>query len=337
MAATQSQRKVLILGLVAGALALAYALGLVFSPTNVQKRRAETPLLPEFKPEAVARIEASGAGGQVRLSRADKERWNVLIADSAYPASSERVQSFFDHLSSLRRSRVVSANPESWKSFGVGDDAASRLRLADASDKTVVGLIVGNEEEGGRGSFVRLEGGNEVLLLNKSLGFYLDSQPSFWSHLRFFPAELTGADITRISVRADLTFSDQTRRRVAYTLIQSKEGNLGWKVVEPAGSKEMALDDKEVDRMATTLAGFEGSEFVTAPAETGLSAPSVDVLFSTADNKDYRILIGAAAGDDQYYAKLDGGPYLYLTQEWRVKMISQPLEDLAAQTETVTK
>ncbi len=41
MAVVQFKNKVLILGLVAGALAVAYALGLVFSPTNVQRRRSE--------------------------------------------------------------------------------------------------------------------------------------------------------------------------------------------------------------------------------------------------------------------------------------------------------
>ena len=41
MAVVQFKNKVLILGLIAGALAAAYALGLVFSPTNVQKRRSE--------------------------------------------------------------------------------------------------------------------------------------------------------------------------------------------------------------------------------------------------------------------------------------------------------
>jgi hypothetical protein len=337
MAAMQLQRKVLILGLIAGALALAYALGLVFSPTNVQKRRSEAPLLPAFKPESVANILVDGAeGSSARLAKSDKG-WSVLIAGAGYPASAERIQSFFDHLQSLRRSRVVSANPETWKSFGVGDDARTRIRLADAADQTIVSLIVGSSEEGERGSFVRLEAANEVLLLNKSLNFYLDAASSFWSHLRFFTAELQGADIMRISVRAGLAFADKTERRLAYTLIRTQEGGLSWKVVEPAARQSLELENTEVDRVATTLAGFEGAEFIPGPAAAGLASPAAEILFSTTDNKDYRILIGNRSGEDLFYAKVDGGNYVYLAQEWRVKQVTQPLEQLSSQKETVSK
>jgi hypothetical protein len=92
----------------------------------------------------------------------------------------------------------------------------------------------------------------------------------------------------------------------------------------------LALDNKEVDRVANALAGFEGSEFVTSAssADSGLSAPSAEVLFSTVKNQDYRILIGRRSGENQYYAKLDGGSYLYLSPEWRLKQILKLLPEL---------
>jgi len=83
--------------------------------------------------------------------------------------------------------------------------------------------------------------------------------------------------------------------------------------------------------VANALAGFEGSEFVTSgsAADSGLSAPSAEVLFSTVKNQDYRILVGKRSGENQYYAKLDGGAYLYLSPEWRLKQILKPLAELA--------
>src|SRR4030042_1836023 len=104
MAGVQFKNKVLILGLIAGALAAAYALGLVFSPTNVQKRRSELPLLPGFKSEAVGRIEVSSEqGSTIQVDRAG-QGWNVLIAGSPFPASGERVGWFLDRMAGLRRS-----------------------------------------------------------------------------------------------------------------------------------------------------------------------------------------------------------------------------------------
>jgi hypothetical protein len=331
MAAVQFKNKVLILSVVAGVLAVAYALGLVFSPTNVQRRRSEVPVFAALKSDAVKKIEVSGAEGAVQLVRGDKG-WSVLLGGSPYPASEERVKSFFDSLTGLQRTRVVSTSPDSWKSFDVAEEARTRIRLLDASDKPLVNLLVGRAEEAERGSFVRLEGTNEVLLTNKSLGFYLEAQPNYWSYLKFFGDELSGDKVMRISVRADLAFADGSSRRLAYTLIQKEAAGRKWQVVEPAADRAMALDNKEVDRMATTLAGFEGSEFVPGSVDSGLGSPAAEILFSTVDNKDYRILIGKRSGQDQYYAKVDGGSYVYLAPEWRVKMATQPLEDLREKT-----
>jgi hypothetical protein len=328
MAVVQFKNKVLILGLVAGALAAAYALGLVFSPTNVQKRRSAQALLPGFKAEAVARIEVSSRqGGAIRV---DREDWQVQIAGLPFPASAERVGWFLDSVAGLARTRLVSANPESWASFGVGEDAPNRIRLADAAGKSLVSLIVGNSEPGERGSFARLEGSNEVLLLSKSLSNYLDGSLSYWSHLKFFPGDLSGGSIMRISVRASLDFPDGTPRRLAYTLIRSSEAGRKWQVVEPAARRGAALDDKAVDRLAGTLADFEGNEFVPGGPASGLQSPAAEILFSTENNRDYRILVGSRSGEDQYFAKVDGGDYLYLIPEWRVRTATQPLEEMQA-------
>ncbi len=329
MTVMQFKNKVLVLGLIAGALAAAYALGLVFSPTNVQKRRSEQPLLPGFKKEAVAKIEVANEKGPIKVERADKS-WRVLIGGSPFPASEERVGWFLDSMAGLRRSRLVSTRPESWASFGVTDQAKTRIRLSDAAGKGLVDLIVGNSEPGERGSFARLEGSNDVLLLSRSLSNYLDGSLSYWSHLKLFPAELAGSSIMRISVRASLSFPDGTQRKLAYTMIRSTEAGRKWQVVEPATQRSAALDDKAVDRMAGTLAGFEGNEFVPGTPATGLESPSAEVLFSTENNRDYRILIGSRSGEDQYYAKVDGGEYLYLIPEWRVRTATQPLEEMQA-------
>jgi hypothetical protein len=329
MTRLQFKNKVLVLGLVAGALAAAYALGLVFSPTNVQKRRSEQPLLPGFKKEAVAKIEVSGDKGTIQVERTDKD-WRVLIGGSPFPASEQRVGWFLDSVAGLRRTRLVSTNPESWASFGVADQAKTRIRLYDAAGKSLVDLIVGNSEPGQRGSFARLEGSGEVVQLCRTLSNYLDGSLSYWSHLKFFPDELTGGGIMRISVRASLSFSDGTQRKLAYTLIRSTEAGRKWQVVEPAAQRSAVLEDKAVDNLANTLADFEGNDFVPGSPPTGLEAPSAEILFSTENNKDYRILIGSRSGEDQYFAKVDGGQYLYLIPEWRVRSATQPLEEMQA-------
>jgi len=329
MTGMQFKNKVLVLGLIAGALAAAYALGLVFSPANVQKRRSEQPLLPGFKKEAVAKIEVASDKGTIQVERADKS-WRLLIGGAPFPASEERVGWFLDSMAGLRRSRLVSANPESWTSFGVTDQAKTRIRLSDAAGKSLVDLIVGNSEPGERGSFARLGGSNDVLLLSRSLSNYLDGSLSYWSHLKFFPAELAGGGIMRISVRASLSLSDGTQRKLAYTLIRGTEAGRKWQVVEPAAQRSAVLDDKAVDKLAGTLADFEGNEFVPGSPATGLESSLLKDPATTENNRDYRILIGSRSGEDQYFAKVDGGEYLYLIPEWRVRTATEPLEEMQA-------
>jgi hypothetical protein len=323
----QFKNKVLVLGLIAGALAAAYALGLVFSPTNVQKRRSQLSLFPGFKSEAVASIEVSSQNGTIQVQRQDKG-WTVLIGGSPFPASGERVGWFLDSMAGLRRSRLVSSNPDSWTTFGVGEQSPTRIRLADASGSSLGSLIVGQSEPGERGSFARLEGSNEVLLLSRGLSNYLDGSLSYWSHLKFFPEELAAGAIMRISVRAALSFADGTQRKLAYTLIRGSQGGRKWQVVEPAAQRSTALEDAAVDRLAGTLADFEGNEFVPGRPPTGLEAPAAEILFSTENNRDYRILVGGRSGEDQYFAKVDGGEYVYLIPEWRVRTATQPLEEM---------
>jgi hypothetical protein len=328
MAGVQFKNKVLILSLVAGALAVAYALGLAFSPTNVQRRHAEVPLLPAFKAEAVNKIQVANAeGATIEILRGEKS-WSVLIGGTPHPASQERIGWFLDTLAGLRRSRLVSSNPGSWASFGVTEEARTRIRLFDSGGKSLASLIVGQSEAGERGNFVRLEGSNETVLLNKSLATYVSGSQSYWSHLKFFRDGLSGGSIMRVSVRAALSFADGSSRKLSYTLLRGSEAGRKWRVVEP--SRGITLDDKKVDRLATTLADFEGNEFVTGNVTTGLVSPSAEILFSTEDNKDYRILIGGRSGEDQYFAKVDGGDYLYLIPEWRVQAVTQPLEELQA-------
>ncbi len=100
--------------------------------------------------------------------------------------------------------------------------------------------------------------------------------------------------------------------------------------MEPAARRGATLDDKAVDRLAGTLADFEGNEFVPGSPASGLESPSAEILFSTENNRDYRILVGGRSGEDQYFAKVDGGDYLYLIPEWRVRTATQPLEEMQA-------
>ncbi|UCF98781.1 MAG: DUF4340 domain-containing protein [Spirochaetaceae bacterium] len=321
------QRKVLILGICIAVLAAAYVLGLVFSPARVGQREAEAPLLAGFDRllrDRVAEIRISSEEGSLRLQK-QQDAWVLPGSDRNYPASASLIGTFLDFLSDVARARVVTDNPDAWKEFEVHSEALSRIQLLDASGGELSEIIIGKTAAGGGVNYLRLGDSNEVVLSNRSFDYYLNVEEKFWAHLRIFPEDLEG--IMRISVDSSLQFDPQSPASIQYTLVLSSEQPAVWKLVDrPEGE----LDNGKVDLLASNLANLEGTEFAygVSPAESGLTDPSARILISTVDNRDYRLLVGEEAGDDQYYATLDNGTFIYKVSEWRLKGVIKGIEEL---------
>ncbi len=321
MAVLSFRRKVLILGAIIAVLAAAYVLGLVFSPARMGRREAETPLLPDLnrnQRDLVAAVELSGEEGSLKLVK-NEESWVLPGGAREYPASRSRIDAFFNFLAETKSTRVVTDNPQAWPDFGVGDEARRRIRLFDGAGNILTDIIVGKAAAGGGADYVRLGDGNDVVLSNRSFDYYLNVEDKFWSYLRIFPEDLEGQSLMRISV--------DSPGPLHYTLVLDAEQRNLWRV---AGQPQLPLDNAEVDLLANNLADLEGTEFAAAVdrAEAGLTDPAARILLSTQDDKDFRLLIGGAAGEDQLYVALEDGPYIYKVSEWRLKGILKPVDDL---------
>jgi hypothetical protein len=334
MAMSTFQRRVLILGVCIAVLAGTYVLGFVFSPARVGRREAEAPLIAGFERrqrERVAEIRIqTGEGDRTLVKKGDS--WILPGAEQEYPASVTRIDALLDFIADLARKRVVTGNPEAWEEFQVDSEAGNRILLLDAAGDELTEIIVGKSAAGGEDNYVRLGGTNETILTNRSFGYYLNVEERFWAYLRILPEDLDGESIMRITVDSSLRFgsADRDSDTPRYTLVLSSGQPAVWTI---AGRPEVELDNGKVDLMADNLADLEGSEFAhgVGAEESGLSAPAARILFSTVDGKDYRLLIGGEAGDEQYYAALEDGKYVYKVAQWRVKAILKNIEDLRAE------
>jgi hypothetical protein len=334
MGMSSFQRKVLILGVCIAVLAGTYILGLVFSPARVGRREAEAPLIAGFTRQqrdrvAEIRIRAD-AGERILLKREDS--WILPGGEREYPASATRVDALLDFLTDLARTRVITNNPDAWEEFQVDTEASKRIRLLDSAGDVLTEIIVGKTAVGSEDNYVRLEGSNEVVLTNRSFDYYLNVEERFWAYLRIFPEDLEGQSIMRITVDSSLHFgsADQGSEPLDYTLVLSSEQPAVWTIAERSG---VELDNSKVDLLANNLADLEGSEFAhgAGDEETGLASPAARILLSTLDGRDFRLMIGGDAGDDQYYAALENGDFVYKVSQWRVKSILKDIEDLRAE------
>lgn len=329
MAALSFRSKILVLGAAIAVLAAVYVLGLVFSPARMGRREAETPLLPGFnrdQRDLVAAIELATAEGNLRLLNS-RESWVLPGGSREYPASQSRIDAFFDFLSETKRARVVTDNPEAWAEFEVSGDAPQRIRLLDGEGNILTEIIIGKSATGGGDDYVRLGDSNEVVLSNRSFDYYLNVEDKFWSYLRIFPEDLEGQDLMRISIDSEVLFTDGTPGSLNYTLVLDAEQQNLWRV---ANRPQLTLDNGEVDLLANNLADLDGTEFAAAVdrAEAGLTDPAGQILLSTEDDRDFRLLIGGPAGEDQLYVARQDGAYIYKVSEWRLKGILKTVDDL---------
>jgi hypothetical protein len=325
------RRKVIALSIVLGVLVAAYVLGIVFSSGSVQRRQAQELLVPGLVKEAVQEIQIQASAGSIGVRR-QNAGWMVQVQGTELPAQAQRVDSFLGQMIGLKKFRVVSGKPDTWASFEVGPDAGQRIVLKDGTGKAVLDLHVGKRGTGAAGNYVRLEGSNEVVLLDNSLEYYLNSQDDFWSELRLLPKELKGQELIRLSFRSRLSFNDADEpagQALDYTLLlESGEGGPVWKV---EGKDDFPLDTGKVEGVANNVAGFEGARYaVNVPADkAGLESPAAEVTVTARDNKTYRLRVGNTVNDeDQYYVRLEGSPYTYQAPAWRVKQILKTLDVL---------
>jgi hypothetical protein len=329
MAVLTFKRKVLILGVCIAVLAGTYVLGLVFSPARVGRREAESPLLVGFDRqlrERVAEIRIESDSGSREIVKSG-ESWILPEGEQEFPASEIKVDAFLDFLGELTRMRLVTSNPDAWEEFEVHNEAPKRIRLLDSAGEEIVEIIVGKTAVGSSENYVRLAGSNEILLANRSFDYYLNVEERFWAYLRIFPEDLEGQNIMRITVDSELRSDDEVGEDLSYTLVLGSDQGAAWKLVE---NPQIELDNSKVDLLAGNLADLEGSEFVHAGAagETGFSDPSARILISTLDDRDFRLLVGGDAGNDQYYVTVENGAFSYKVSAWRVKSVLKSIDEL---------
>ena len=332
MANLSFRRKVLILGVLIAVLAGTYTAGLLFSPARVGRRQAESPLIAGFnrgQRDQVAEIRISSDRGNLKLAK-NGDSWILPGAQREYPASATRIDALLDFLADLTRTRIVTSNPDVWEEFEVDNDAPRRIQLFDSAGGQLTEIIIGKSAVGSEDNYVRLGGSNEILLTARSFDYYLNVEERFWAYLRIFPEDLEGQSIMRITVDSSLRFEEEDTDSLRYTLVLSSGQPAVWTVAE---RPDVQLDNGKIDLLANNLADLEAVEFAhgVGDQESGLAAPAARILISTIDGRDYRLLVGAEAGDEQYYVALENGDYLYKVAEWRIKGILKDIEDLRAE------
>ena len=191
-----SDRKLTILGIVAGVLLAVAVIQTKFSQTAAPTYAGPTNLVQGFgDPGGIATIQVSAESTSVTLKR-QGDHFVVSDKDS-YVAASKEINNLINSCLDIKRGQQITDNPENYEELGITEETArTRVTFLDGSDKEMLGVIIGDARTEGQGSYVRLTSDPEVYVAPSVP--YLRTRPMDYVNKTL--VEVLVDDIVRVAV-----------------------------------------------------------------------------------------------------------------------------------------
>jgi len=333
------KRKIITLSIILSVLVIGYVLGIVFSPERVEKRRANVPLLTGIEKDKVWKIKVKSKDGELVIAK-NSNGWSLSINNESFPADKNKIERFIDAVEKVKKSKIITNNPDNWKNFDVTKNTAKRFILYDKNNKEISDLYIGKEGLGGKGFYVRSAKSNEVIQTDSSsISYYLNTKDDFWSYLKVFPENIKKADVIKITINKNTVFDkDDKIKQFSYTLFKGDSKNAPlWKV---EGNNAFKVDDEKVGTLIDDLISMEGNNFEAAikEEEAGLSDSKTIASFTLQNDEKYSLIVGnKKKSAEQFYVKRDKGSYVYLASVWKLKKVFKSLDSFKLETKETGK
>jgi len=161
------------------AVLLALAAGVAWRAGQPVGAPTAMPPLPQWKRDAVERVEIRRRDqGSIRLRKTAKG-WRVRMDGKEAPADATAVARLLDDLHAMRPVRLVTRKAGHYRELGV-DEAADRIRLVRADGTVVLDLFVGKPGSDLVTTYVRPATQRAVLAVDKSLTWQVKRSPKAW-------------------------------------------------------------------------------------------------------------------------------------------------------------
>jgi hypothetical protein len=304
------KKKLIVLTSIIIFLAMAYILGLIFSPDRMNTRSTMYTWLEPTAAESAEKITLWNNGESVDLIRKNGA-WLVSTDNKEYPAKQMRVADLLGILSRRGSFPVRAGSTSAYERLGLDESAASRITVSGTKGQTLLDLIVGHGDATGQNIFLRKHDSNEIRSGEDKISVYLYGGQKSWYNLKLVPEnENNQLDIDKVQRVTIYASGDSdgsapqifTRKARRWTYNKTPDGE---------------LDMDKVDRYIRGVLYAEGDDF-----NTELS--SVDPLFGNSriiieyDNGIVKTIYISAAIDDEerHYAIVSGSDLVYSLAEW---------------------
>lgn len=338
------RRKLLLLSILTGVLALIYAAALLFSPDRLSSRGALHVWLDPGRRDQVSRIELRVRDGESLALIRDDRIWYVadpvvsaVNPDSpGYPAKTARVEEFLRFLSTRSPYPLRGSALSSHGRLGLDEASAARIVLRGGPGLPLLDLLVGSLDATGREVYLRENNSQEVRSGEDNFSGYLTGSRTAWYNLRLLadrngetqdPQMVQRVIVTAPAAPVESVESDTAAPELSGPLVFVRSAD-GWTL---EGTPPDSLDASRVDTYVRGILEAEGDDFLAAPDAGEAGFADGRISLEMGDGRNYVIRVGppVLTGDDSSAggsrpgrrAVVSGSPYTYVLAEWTVNRI----------------
>ena len=157
-------------------------LGALAINSNQQKRyNAKSDLIFDINRDDVFAFEISKSNESLKLNY-DGESWSIENHDSL-TVKTNTIGSFFNVILTLKKTSLVSKNPDNWDKFMVGDSTGTHLKFIDYNSETLAKIVVGRSNAEWSTSNVRIANDPEVYHTSENISWQINPSPTYWGEV----------------------------------------------------------------------------------------------------------------------------------------------------------
>ena len=149
--------------------------------TQQKKYNAKSDLIFDIDRDDVFALEISTASEYLKL-KYDGETWSIDAHDSL-TVKTNTIGSFFNTMISLKKTSLVSKNPENWDKFMVGDSTGTHLKFIDYNNEMLSKIVVGRSNAEWSTSNIRIGDSPEVYHTSENVSWQINPSPSYWGEV----------------------------------------------------------------------------------------------------------------------------------------------------------
>lgn len=327
------RKRIIILSVILGVLAVIFVFGNIFSRTRAYAGRYEAPLVPNFVPKEVYSYVLFGGDKQIKMIRDVEKGWFIRKGNELFPADEKKINNFAEKLQNASTVRLVTEKPEHYAELGL-EEGNKGIELYDADGELVHAILIGTPGGSPQGSeeYVKLGKGNQVYVIKNSLDFYISQDSSYWADLNIFKNFFRAEEISEVQLIARQMKLDTEPGSITldYSIaLLGEESGQRWVLKD---NPEIPLLQSETEAIVNSLASLRGGGFVPNEELPGdvFANPTALITIGTNDKRKYELIVGNKHEENSYYVRVDSSPYIYSVKNWALEKILKEKKDLFA-------